>query len=275
MAFIGVLGAAACSRADDHEGDAAKITSQPSQFSLDMARTDFMATPNAVPGIVHQLAAEFPKHPPLDRDTALLIAAARTGFNDKTFDAAVAAKPASGVTPDQSTRAALMNFVSAYKRLEATSAGGASPNKTSRLALILPTTVAAREKGLALDRINLLSESTRNDPEVVNAITSMTQGSDGSELMLYSRDNVGPEDEAWGGNQRAEVAAAVARGSAALRTLNPGEVATIKAWLEGPGGGAERASISTTLAQAYDAAGAAMTKDYFRRVQADRAARKP
>ena len=166
VALVGALGGAACSRASDDRGKSAEANVEAFKASLEAERAEFTGIPDAVPDVARQLAVEFPKHPPSDRDIALLVAAARVGFSTETFDVAVASTPASGVAPDQSTLAALGKFTTAYKRLHDIPGGESQHDDAARLATLLPTIVAARERGLALDRINLLSESTRNDPEV-------------------------------------------------------------------------------------------------------------
>ena len=56
-----------------------------------------------------------------------------------------------------------------------------------------------------------------------------------------------------------------------LRALAPDDLAAIGRWYAAPGGRAEVARASSILSQAYDLAGAATTKDYYRRLQMDQA----
>ena len=258
-----VLGLVACTRS--------RATSSAGETRP--ARAVFLSTPDAVPTVVREIADEFPNNPPAPRATPLLIAAARTGFSASTFDRAFAAAPPPGAAPDDATKPARHTRARAHARVTA----GAHPAPADApaaqavaIAPMLPAIAAAREQGLALDRINLLVEATRDNPDVVRAMTPSVLASSGADVMIYSRDNVVQEDATWGGHLNACVARAKARAAAALRLLTPKDLATLRRWYAAPAGRAEVARLSSTLAQAYDAAGAATTKDYYRRLQADR-----
>ena len=255
-----ILGLAACAR-----GGAPST----SAGAVDPARAAFLATPDSVPAVVREIAAEFPDHPPTPGCTALLVAAARTGFSASAFNAAFAAAPPAGRPPDGATRAALAALGRAEARPGLGAAGGSAGDQAGPAADALPMRPAlaeAEEEGLALDRINLLVEATRNDPDVVRALAPSVAASRGADILAYSRDNVAQEDATWGGHRQAALARARAQEAAALRTLAPADLALAARWYAGPGGRGEAARYASALARAYDAAAAAMTKDYYRRL---------
>ena len=256
-----VLGLVACSRSDATSSAAS---------GADPARAVFLATPGSVPGVVREISAEFPHSPPAPTSTPLLVAAATTGFSASAFDRAFAAAPPLVTPPDEATRTALRKLEHAQGGVPAGAAAGSAEiqsGQAATIALMLPAIAAAREEGLALDRINLLVEATRDNPDVVRALAPSVSASDGADVMVYSRDNVLQEDGAWGGHQHARVAEAQTRQAAALRTLTRSDLVAISHWYAAPGGRAEVARAASALARAYDTAGAAMTKDYYRRLQ--------
>ena len=135
----------------------------------------------------------------------------------------------------------------------------------------LPTTLAAREQGLALDRLNILSQMTNTKPQM-NTFFGSQKGSDIAQALDYSRQSTLENDRAWGGNQLALVARAAARNATALRSLTPKDADVVRRWYESPGGRAENAWIASCLATAYDQAAAMMWKDYLQWISAGRPA---
>ena len=219
--------------------------------------------------MVREVGAEFPDHPPTPRFTPLLLAAAKSGFSLEVFDRAVAAAPAPGASPDVATAAALRRLAQAESRVPADAAVttvDARPDQAAASSAMLPTIAAAKEEGLALDRINLLVEATRNAPEVIHALAPSVLASQGGGILAYSRDNVVQEDRTWGGHRAASIAQAQRREASALRALAPDDLVAVTRWYAGPGGRSEVSRTSAMLAQAYDAAAAKMTKEYYRRL---------
>jgi len=260
----------ACS--NNVDGAVASGNKGESASALDLARerAAFIDVPIAVPYVVQQVTAENPRHPPMSSDTGFLASAASSGFSGTVFDRALDAAPPPGSPPDAATRAALRRFARAYAAAKASGSTAQSElGGVEALASELPTVAAASERGLALDRMNALSDSTRNNPDIV-ALFGPQAKSDGSEMMRYTRKNVGREDEVWGGNQKKIVAASVERSAATLRSLPPGDIEIIGRWYASPRGKTESAWMTAFLARAYDAGGALMWKEYYQHIVADR-----
>lgn len=242
---------------------------QTSLGGLGPARTVFLATPNLVQRVVDEVAAEFPNHPPTPRLTPLLLAAVKAGFSTNVFDRALAAMPAPTTSPDTSTVVALRRLALAESRIPADAAmtpADTRSNQAAAVAATLPAMAAAKEEGLALDRINLLVEAARNAPDVVHALAPSVLASQDGGILMYSRDNVVQEDRVWGGHRATNIAQAQTRESNALRALAPNDFAAVERWYASAGGRSEVARTSALLAQAYDAAAATMTKKYFKRL---------
>ena len=242
----------------------------PLGFGLADARIAFLNVPNEVGTVLQEIAAAEPTHPVSSAEAAMLAAAMRAGFTAGVFDQALAGAAAVGGSPDANTRAALTRFERAYAQAAPDARAASEPRDASDAGVTadLPMIAAAREHGLALNRANMLFESTRNLPEPETFLTPDALASDRSEVMRWTRANAEHDDPVRGGNIARAERAATARAILAAKAIGSRDMALVSAWCSSAQGRAENERSLNALRRAYDLAGASMWRDYYRRFAA-------